>query len=77
MIAKFNFTFKLALRFAYIQIDSFDQTSLKLVIYYRKFLYMIFYYTYKMQDKIDTKALAYIQKYEGKCLAKISPNTYL
>ncbi|GES79859.1 hypothetical protein GLOIN_2v1789838 [Rhizophagus clarus] len=30
-----------------------------------------------MQDDINTKALAYIQKCEGKCLAKVSPNTYL
>ena len=30
-----------------------------------------------MQDEIDTKALAYAQKREGRCLGKVSPNTYL
>ena len=30
-----------------------------------------------MQDEIDTKALAYAQRREGRCLAKVSPNTYL
>ena len=30
-----------------------------------------------MQDNIDTKALAYARRREGRCLAKISPNTYL
>ena len=30
-----------------------------------------------MQDEIDTKALAYAQKREGRCLGKISTNTYL
>ena len=30
-----------------------------------------------MQDDIDTKALAYAWRREGKCLAKVSPNTYL
>ncbi|CAG8588279.1 14397_t:CDS:2 [Funneliformis caledonium] len=30
-----------------------------------------------MQDKIDTKALAYAQRREEKCLGKVSPNTYL
>ncbi|PKC01907.1 hypothetical protein RhiirA5_426002 [Rhizophagus irregularis] len=30
-----------------------------------------------MQDDINTKALAYAQKREGRCLAKVSSNTYL
>ena len=30
-----------------------------------------------MQDEIDTKALAYAQRREGRCLGKVSPNTYL
>ncbi|GES82540.1 P8.141C-like protein [Rhizophagus clarus] len=30
-----------------------------------------------MQDDINIKALAYAQKHEGRCLAKVSPNTYL
>ena len=29
-----------------------------------------------MQDKIDTKALAYAQKHEERCLGKVSPNIY-
>ena len=30
-----------------------------------------------MQDEINTKALTYTQRREGRCLAKVSPNTYL
>ena len=30
-----------------------------------------------MQDEIDTKALAYAQRCEGKCLSKVNPNIYL
>ncbi|CAG8789121.1 9378_t:CDS:2, partial [Gigaspora margarita] len=65
IVAKFNFIFELASGFAYIQIDFSDQTSLELVI------------TTANVYEIDTKALAYAQKREGKCLAKISSNTYL
>ncbi|CAB4403227.1 unnamed protein product [Rhizophagus irregularis] len=30
-----------------------------------------------MQDRINTKALAYVQRREERCLGKVSPNTYL
>ncbi|CAG8694435.1 6791_t:CDS:1, partial [Funneliformis caledonium] len=30
-----------------------------------------------MQDEIDTKALAYAQRHEGRCLDKVNLNTYL
>ena len=30
-----------------------------------------------MQDEIDTKALAYAQIREGRCLGKVNLNTYL
>ena len=30
-----------------------------------------------MQNEIDTKALAYAQRREGRCLDKVSPNIYL
>ncbi|CAG8566511.1 14120_t:CDS:2 [Dentiscutata erythropus] len=47
--------------------------------YYRKMAceYGISLSGWSTINEIDTKALAYAQKREGRCLAKVSPNTYL